>query len=34
MISLLKLDEIIDFMFNKEVYIFVDFDDLGNKLRK
>ena len=33
-ISLSKLDEIIDFTFNKEVYILVDSDDSGNKLRK
>ncbi|MQR87387.1 hypothetical protein GFV16_15875 [Bacillus megaterium] len=33
-ISLSKLDEIIDCTFNKEVYILVDSDDSGNKLRK
>ncbi|TYR80040.1 hypothetical protein FZC66_12965 [Priestia megaterium] len=33
-ISLSKLDEIIDSTYNKEVYILVDSDDSGNKLRK
>ncbi len=33
-ISVAKLDEIIDSIYHKEVYILVDSDDSGNKLRK
>lgn len=33
-ISLSKLDEIIDSTYDKDVYILVDSDDSGNKLRK
>ncbi|WP_108670634.1 toprim domain-containing protein [Peribacillus acanthi] len=33
-ISLSKLDELIDELFNKEVYILVDADEAGEKLRK
>ncbi len=29
-----KLDELIDYLFDKEVYILVDSDDSGDKLRK
>lgn len=33
-ISISKLDELIEYLFNKEVYILVDSDDSGEKLRK
>jgi toprim domain protein len=33
-ISLTKLDELIDFLEDKEVYILVDADEAGEKLRK
>jgi toprim domain protein len=33
-ISMNKLDELIDFLEDKEVYILVDADDAGEKLRK
>ncbi|WP_409302551.1 toprim domain-containing protein [Peribacillus sp. SCS-155] len=33
-ISLSRLDELVDELFNKEVYILVDADDSGEKLRK
>ncbi|MFT4412921.1 toprim domain-containing protein [Fredinandcohnia humi] len=33
-ISISKLDELIDHLFNKEVYILVDADNAGEKLRK
>lgn len=33
-ISISKLDELVDFLENKEVYILVDADDAGEKLRK
>ncbi|MFC3886666.1 toprim domain-containing protein [Bacillus songklensis] len=33
-ISVARLDEIIDTIYQKEVYILVDSDDSGNKLRK
>ncbi|OLS34589.1 toprim domain-containing protein [Bacillus sp. MRMR6] len=33
-ISMTKLDELIDFLEDKEVYILVDADDAGEKLRK
>jgi toprim domain protein len=33
-ISLAKLDELVDSLFNKEVYILVDSDEAGEKLRK
>lgn len=33
-ISLAKLDELIDFLEDKEVYILVDADEAGEKLRK
>lgn len=33
-ISMTKLDELIDFLEDKEVYILVDADDAGDKLRK
>ena len=33
-ISLSKLDELIEHLFNKDVYILVDADDAGEKLRK
>ncbi|WP_153125933.1 toprim domain-containing protein [Peribacillus tepidiphilus] len=33
-ISLSKLDEMVDELFNKEVYILVDADEAGEKLRK
>ncbi len=33
-ISISKLDELIEYLFNKEVYILVDSDDAGEKLRK
>nr|WP_263324976.1 toprim domain-containing protein [Neobacillus sp. Marseille-Q6967] len=33
-ISISKLDELIDFLEDKEVYILVDADDAGEKLRK
>ncbi|MCA1031593.1 toprim domain-containing protein [Bacillus timonensis] len=33
-ISISKLDELIEHLFNKDVYILVDSDDAGEKLRK
>ncbi|TFD95894.1 MULTISPECIES: toprim domain-containing protein [Jeotgalibacillus] len=33
-ISLTKMDELIDQLFNREVYILVDADEAGEKLRK
>lgn len=33
-ISLTKLDELIDVYFNKDVYVLVDSDEAGEKLRK
>lgn len=33
-ISISRLDELIESLFNKEVYILVDSDDAGEKLRK
>ncbi|MFY4775573.1 toprim domain-containing protein [Metabacillus sp. RGM 3146] len=33
-ISLTKLDELIDIYFNKDVYVLVDSDEAGEKLRK
>jgi toprim domain protein len=33
-ISTAKLDELIEYLYNKDVYILVDADDAGEKLRK
>ncbi len=33
-ISISRLDELIEYLFNKDVYILVDSDDSGDKLRK
>lgn len=33
-ISIAKLDELIEYLYDKEVYILVDSDDSGEKLRK
>lgn len=33
-ISITKLDDLVDFLENKQVYILVDADDAGEKLRK